>query len=344
MNIGIVNDMAMARVAIAQTLAKNGKHRVLWSASNVVEAVAHCQEQLPDLVLMDLVMPGLNGVQATREIMHLAPTAILVVTASVDGNCALGFQAMGEGALDVIATPALGDPVAEKAFLKKIDQIDSLISTGGVLNTRIPPPTAKVDCSLTRSQKGSAARLVTIGCSAGGPAALAEILSRLPSPMDASVVIVQHIDAQFTHELANWLNTRCSCPLRLAEEGDRPEHGTVLLADTAGHLEMLPNRRMGYTRRAPEHSCCPSVDVFFDSVARYWNGQAFGAILTGMGRDGARGLLAMKKRGFITVAQDQASSAIYGMPKAAAACGAAGAVLPLNKLADRMTQWIGTGE
>lgn len=345
MKIGIVNDVRIAVQAIALAIKAGGRHDVLWTAADGDEALALCLNSRPDLVLMDLIMPGLNGAKTTREIMRRCPTAVLVVTASVKTNFSLAFQAMGEGALDVISTPVPGDKEGQAAFLKKIDQIELMI--GQKKSPKIEfsdsaPACGKVGC--TCSGKSAPCRLVAIGCSAGGPAALADILRALPEKPGAAVAVVQHIDSNFVKDLAVWLNDIGPLPVRLAAEGDLLASGTVWLSGTSGHLEVQADGRAHYTKEPRGLSCMPSVDVMLASIARNWKGSAMGAILTGMGRDGAAGLLAMRKRGFLTLAQDEATSAIFGMPKAAVDNGAAAEVLPLGAMAGRIQKWIQHGD
>ena len=179
--------------------------------------------------------------------------------------------------------------------------------------------------------------LVVIGASAGGPAALAALLKGLPPAFPAAIVIVQHVDKRFTEGMAQWLTGQSSLPVRLAREGDRPEVGTALLAAGDGHLVMRVDGRLGYVCEPRDHAFRPSVDVFFHSVCEQWPGSVVGVLLTGMGADGASGLKALRLKGRHTIAQDQATSAVYGMPKAAAIAGAAVDILPLNRIADRLT-------
>jgi chemotaxis response regulator CheB len=336
MTIGIVNDMDMATQAIAAALNSSGEYRVLWCAKSGPEAVRLCHENTPELVLMDLIMPGMNGVQATREIMRASPTAILVVTASVSGNCGLAFEAMGAGALDVIATPSLANQAGRREFLEKIAQIRSIIADHHRLAASPPshPNTLAGDLPLTSDA------LVAIGCSAGGPAAIAEILAALAPLGQASVVIIQHVDARFVEDLARWLQAFGKESLKLVSEGDLIEPGRIFLAGKDGHLEALASSRLRYDTHLRGLAYQPSVDVFFASIARNWKGRALGIVLTGMGRDGAAGLRAMRDAGFPTLAQDEASSALFGMPKAAAPF--ASEILPLSSIAPRINQWIQT--
>jgi len=174
--------------------------------------------------------------------------------------------------------------------------------------------------------------VVAIGASAGGPIALVEVLGSLPEDFPAAVVIIQHVDQQFTAGLAEWLNQHSRLPVHLACEGDKPAVGTVFMASTSDHLVFTNAHALGYTNKPVEYVYRPSVDVFFQSIVNHWRGVAIGVLLTGMGRDGAKGLKMMREAGHHTIAQDRLSSAVYGMPKAAAALEAAVEILPLNQI------------
>lgn len=181
--------------------------------------------------------------------------------------------------------------------------------------------------------------LVAIGASAGGPAALASILSELPAGFPAAIVVVQHVDEHVAPGMATWLADRCALPVRVAVEGERPSAGVILLAGTSDHLVFKTAAALGYTAEPRSNVYRPSVDVFFHSVSRLWPGEAAGVVLTGMGRDGAEGLKALRDQGRYTIAQDEASSAVYGMPKAAALAGAVVDVLPMHAISGRLVDW-----
>jgi two-component system response regulator WspF len=182
----------------------------------------------------------------------------------------------------------------------------------------------------------SHARLVVIGASAGGPAALAMVLGGLAQDFPAAIVIVQHVDEPFASGMAEWLGHDSALPVRVAKEGDRPAIGRVLLAGTSDHLVLKAADRLGYTAEPRAYVYRPSVDVFFQSVCRLWRGDVVGVLLTGMGRDGALGLKALRNRGHHTIAQDEATSVLYGMPKAAAELDAAVDILPVERIASRL--------
>jgi two-component system response regulator WspF len=175
--------------------------------------------------------------------------------------------------------------------------------------------------------------LVALGSSTGGPEALARILRELPSGLAAALVIIQHIDADFASNLAWWLHSRTDRPVHLAQEGEELRPGEVFVAGTNDHLVIRPDRRLGFTREPSNLSYRPSVDVFFRSLVEHWSAPGVAVLLTGMGSDGARGLAELRRAGWHTIAQDEATSVVYGMPRAAVELNAAAQVLPLGEIA-----------
>jgi two-component system, chemotaxis family, response regulator WspF len=327
MNIGIANDMPLAVEALRRVIALRPEHRVLWVANDGEAAVDFCAAQTPDVVLMDLIMPRVDGVEATRRIMARTPCPILIVTSSVGANTWRVYEAMGHGALDAVDTPMLGERGIHEAaqlLLQKIDQVGRLMDKPAALR----PP------AVTPLKPGARQRLVAIGASAGGPAALATVLRALPADFGAPIVIVQHVDKVFADGMAQWLDGQTQLAVRTADDGEAPRAGVALLAATNDHILLTQNGALHYTRDPAELPYRPSVDVFFHSVVEHWSGEALGVLLTGMGRDGAIGLKAMRAKGYDTIAQDEATSAVYGMPKAAATLGAARRILPLDRIAD----------
>jgi two-component system response regulator WspF len=323
--IGIVNDLMTAVKSLRHVLAKYPEHSVVWEAYDGAEAVKLCAQETPDLILMDLMMPVMDGVEATRQIMKSTPCAILIVTATVTGHSSKVFEAMGAGALDVVATPIVskeGESKGGDVLLQKITRIGRILGIND-------------DKKAALSKPGTAFKnntLLAIGCSTGGPNALLKILSCFPKKLDYSIVVIQHMDSKFTPGMVQWLNKQINLPVDLIEDGDLPRNQHVLFACTDEHLSMRPSYRMYYTKEPIDNCYHPSVDVFFESVAQTWNGEAIGVLLTGMGRDGAKGLLSFKKKGWHTIAQDEKSSVVYGMPKAAMDMGAATEVLSIDKI------------
>ncbi|UZE19103.1 chemotaxis response regulator protein-glutamate methylesterase [Pseudomonas sp. B21-054] len=332
MKIAIVNDMPLAVEALRRALAFEPAHQLVWVAVNGAEAVQRCAEYTPDLILMDLFMPIMDGVEATRRIMAETPCAIVIVTGDSQQNVHRVFEAMGHGALDVVDTPALGVGKPEDAaapLLRKITNIGWLIGERGN-----PERTAPAAQRVSVSRKS----LVAIGSSAGGPAALEVLLKALPRDFVPAIVLVQHVDEVFAAGMAEWLGSVSGHKVRLALHGETPQSGTVLLAGTNHHLRLLKDGTLAYTVEPVNEIYRPSINVFFDSVAHFWSGDAVGVLLTGMGRDGAQGLKLMREQGYVTIAQDQQSSAVYGMPKAAAAIDAAAQILALDKIAPRLVE------
>jgi chemotaxis response regulator CheB len=343
MRIGIANGLPQAVQALQQALAARPQHQIVWVVPDGVHAIAACSTDRPDLVLMEVAEPGVNGVEATKTIMAETPCAILIVTQSVGANTGAVFDAMGHGAIDATDTPPLrgaktdawvvsevaaSQAAGTAAFLHKIDTLAKL------LGTRRRAPTA--DSLGDTWMVGARERLVAIGASAGGPTALTHLLAGLPRDFPAAVVIVQHVDARFAEGMAEWLTRTSPLPVRIVKEGERPAPGTIWLAGTNDHLVFKSHDRLGYTAEPREHAYRPSVDVFFESVSTQWPGEVVGVLLTGMGRDGANGLKKLRNKGCYTIAQDQATSAVYGMPKAAATLGAAVDILPLDRIAARL--------
>jgi two-component system response regulator WspF len=335
MKIAIVNDMPMAIEALRRAIAFEPAHEVVWVARDGAEAVERCAALTPDLILMDLIMPVMDGVEATRRIMAASPCAIVIVTVDREQNVHRVFEAMGHGALDVVDTPAIGGGNPKEAaapLLRKILNIGWLIGQRDSRVRAAPAPLRE-----TAQRRG----LVAIGSSAGGPAALEVLLKALPRQFPAAIVLVQHVDQVFAAGMAQWLSSSSGLTVRLALDGEPPQPGEVLLAGTNHHIRLLKNGTLAYTAEPVNEIYRPSIDVFFESVASYWNGDAVGVLLTGMGRDGAQGLKLMRQRGFLTLAQDQQSCAVYGMPKAAAAIDAAKEILPLDAIAPRLIEaWI----
>ncbi len=330
MRIGIVNDMVMAIEGMRRVVLSCGEHEVAWIARNGREAVEQCAKDCPDLILMDLIMPVMDGVEATRRIMQASPCPILVVTASVNHNSAMVFEAMGAGALDAVNTPMLdrGDQSEGcELLLRKIRMIGVLNRTNAQAATT--PRPRKQPQAADPSTQGS---LLTIGSSSGGPQALAEILGRLPADFPAPVVLVQHVDEQFVAGLADWPDRHSAPKVRLARDADRAEPGTVLLAGSNNHLILKNDGRLAYTPEPRQTPYRPSVDVFWHSLANGWQGDIVAVLLTGMGRDGAQGMLELRHKGACTIAQDEASSAVYGMPRAARELDAALEILALETI------------
>lgn len=334
MRVAIVNDVPLAREVLKRVILSTPNHSVAWMAEDGAIAVRKAHQDPPDIILMDLVMPVMDGVEATRRIMAEKPCPILLVTSSVTGNFNLVYRAMGNGGLDAVNTPTLGAGgviqgaegiLARLAKLSKASETTQAISSSP--STITPKPEKELNL----------VPVIAMGASTGGPSAIAQILKDLPKDLSASVIIAQHIAADFAPSLATWLEDSSGRSVKVAKPGDTPAAGVVLLAGTNDHLVIRPDQKVGYEADPANYPYRPSVDVLFESLARNYPKPGVAVLLTGMGNDGARGLLLLKQRGWHTIAQNEATSIVYGMPKAAAEMHAAVEILPVQKIPAAIT-------
>ena len=331
MRIAIVNDMRLACEALRRAIVADRRHQVAWTATGGAEAISLASRDLPDLILMDMIMPGIDGVEATRQIMLKSPCPILVVTSTVSGNISKVFEALSSGALDAVETPSIGQQgelLGSSALLEKIARIEHLHDRPPIAAGAAAPAGST---GAVGAQQGS--RLVLLGASTGGPRALGEILNLLPRDLAAPIIIAQHIDEGYVTGLAKWLADQTKLPVEVAVAGSEPRAGHVYLAASRQHLAIRTDRRLHYVSEPGSMWYRPSVDVLFSTAARHWPIPGIAALLTGMGRDGASGLAELRSAGWTTIAQDQATSVVWGMPKAAVDLGAAQSVLPPAQIA-----------
>jgi two-component system response regulator WspF len=336
--IALVNDLRIALEALRRVVRSVPDTEIAWTAANGEEALDRCRADRPDLILMDMIMPVIDGVEATGRIMQECPCPIVVVTATVSGNAGLVYEALGHGALDAVNTPVLGPDggmAGAEGLIRKIRTVQRL--TGGPATaapTTMPtsPAPAPPARPATDAARLDLPALVAIGASTGGPQALVEVLSGMAPAPSRAVVIVQHVDRQFATGLAEWLEQATGWPVHTADAGGAVEPGTAAVACTDDHLVLDGAGRFRYVREPAEEPYRPSVDVFFDSLLRARVAPGAAVLLTGMGRDGATGLLAMREAGWHTIAQDQASSVVWGMPGAAVGLNAAVQTLPPDEI------------
>ena len=319
--------------------------RVTGEARTGEEALALSQRLKPDVIVMDVNIQGKDACRTTRGIMSEAPTPIVLLT---NGNsnfeAEVGREALNAGALMLAVKP--------KEMSESNHEAVNLISLVRAMADvtvirRIYDPvrqgvTSSPEGMTSRESISAPARLVAIGVSTGGPPALDTLFSRLPADFQAPVVVVQHMSRGFIGGLVNWLDNRVSLRVKLAQDGQSLLPGTIYVAPDDFHLLVLPNGLVGLKSSPPVGSHRPSVTTLFESVAGSYGSSTVGVIMTGMGGDGAQGLKTLYDAGGHTIAQDEASCAIFGMPKVAIGLGAAREVLPLEGIADRLVELVGT--
>ncbi|MGG6283454.1 chemotaxis-specific protein-glutamate methyltransferase CheB [Leptolyngbya sp. AN03gr2] len=314
MKIAIVNSSTDEITTLKQVLIS--QHQLIWTAKDSTEAITKCLQSAPDLILVDARLSR----TAIEQILKKAPCRTLMTTVSQQ-NISTVYAAIEQGAIDVVDLSDLKNTGADE-LLAKVSRISKRLNSPH----EFKPAT-----------RGGMVPLIAIGSSTGGPKALATILAQLPTNFRAAIVIVQHVDAHFSAGFADWLSQYTALPVRIAVTGDRPTRGTVLIAGTNDHLYLKPDRTLDYTPHPIDYAYRPSVDVFFKSVAQHWTRQGIGILLTGMGRDGAAGLQALRRQNWQTIAQSEESCVVYGMPKAAVELNAAIDVLSPEAIATTLS-------
>jgi two-component system response regulator WspF len=350
MKVAIVNDSKVAAEVLRRILVELPGFDLAWTAYSGEQAIRMAELTRPDIVLMDLIMPGIDGAETTRRIMQATPCVILVVTATTAGNRDLVFEAMGHGALDAVNTPTLGmngDLAGAEPLLQKLRTVARLVSPSGPPATRqhsgirpafrADPPRAVAHPVARHPLDSSRLPIVGIGASTGGPQALSQVLAQLPVNFPAAVLVAQHVDDHFAPGLVAWLQHHTALTVRVARDGEPIASRGVWVAGSKDHLVYDDEDGfLHYTPHPRETPYRPSVDALFHSLAHPHGALRVGVLLTGMGRDGAEGLLAMRNAGALTIAQDAASCVVYGMPKAAAELKAAAEILPVNAIGSRI--------
>jgi len=332
----VVEDSPVARELLVHILGCDTKIHVAGTASNGDEALEAVERLEPDVITMDIYMPGMDGFEATRRIMETHPTPIVIVTGNkIAKEISMAMHAMEAGALAVVQKPSgIGHPdyEAEAAefvqTVKLISEVKMVRRWGHLRQKTMFQPKVSV-----KFNKPDNIKLAAIGVSTGGPPVLQTILSSLPKNLRYPVLIVQHMMAGFIEGFVEWLNQTSSLPVHVARHGEHPLPGHVYVAPDGFQMNVEIGGRISLKKDIPEYSLCPSVSFLFRSVAEVFGNKAVGILLTGMGKDGAKELKLMREKGAITIAQDKESSVIHGMPGEAINLDAAMYVLPPEKIA-----------
>jgi two-component system chemotaxis response regulator CheB len=336
----VVEDSLTVRKRLVEALASDPEIQVVGEAEDGKRGIELCQSLRPDVMTLDMMMPELTGVAVTEHVMAYCPTPILIVSASVNrGELFKTYEALAAGALDILEKPLSHE--SSEAWERNFRSVVKLISKIKV----ITHPRAKL------MQSGSGAvesvnpagaptgkmryEAVVMGASTGGPGAVLEILRALPASFPLPILLVIHIAEPFATALAEWLDGQSSVRVRYARHGEPvPGPGTpgVIMAPPGAHL-IINRGKLCLTGDPERHSCRPSVDVLFESAARELGSRGIACLLTGMGKDGAQGMLAARQAGAFTIAQNEATAVVYGMPGEAVRLGGAARVLPLEQIA-----------
>jgi two-component system chemotaxis response regulator CheB len=343
----IVDDMQTIRLQLRLILESDPELTVTGAVGSGEEAVAFCRESRPDIITMDINMPGMGGYEAIRQIMSETPCPIVVITGIESQHLMdVSFKALALGALTVL--PKLRGFSPDDAEAKSLIQQIKMMAGVKVVrrSSRAESPPAMIAKGVAKpvvparnpipSKLQKPAQLLAIGLSTGGPPALQTILSGLPASFPLPIVVVQHISPGFMLGLAAWLSNATPFRCKVGELGETIKPGTVYLAPDNAHLTFRGKSNLWHDSSEPVDGHRPSATVLFESVAQNFGAQAIGLLLTGMGRDGANGLKTLYEAGAYTIAQDEASSLIFSMPKAAIELNAVKEVLGLNQIATRL--------
>jgi two-component system, chemotaxis family, protein-glutamate methylesterase/glutaminase len=335
----VVEDSPVVREFLVRILNEDARIRVVATARDGEEALEAVATSKPDVITMDINMPRMNGFEATRRIMETQPTPIVIVSGSWDPReVETTFQALDAGALAAIPRPmGIGHPDHAKSAHELVQTV-KLMSEVKVVRRRprprsegsAPSPAPSVSPPIKRPE--TAIQVVAMGASTGGPPALMTVLSQLPKEFPVPVLVVQHMAAGFIQGFAEWLQHATGLPVQLAAQDERILPGHVYIAPDGFQMKVVAGGRISLDADDPENGVRPSVSCLFRSVAETYGANAAGVLLTGMGRDGAVELQLMRERGAVTIAQNEETSVVFGMPGEAVKLGAATYVLSPNQI------------
>jgi two-component system chemotaxis response regulator CheB len=339
----VAEDSAVTREYLVMLLEEDPAIEVVGTAKDGVEAVEQAERLKPDVITMDVHMPRMNGYEATRRIMERVPTPIVMVSASSSRDEEfMAFEALQAGALMVMEKPGGPDDPDYAESVRKLTETVKLMAEVKVVR-RWRKRERPAQPSPLPARPVRKIRLIAIGASTGGPQVLAGLLAKLPGDLAAPVLIVQHIASGFTPGLVEWLSQTTSLCLKVAEPGEPVCAGTVYFAPQDAQMGIAKDGRIRLAKEPAEDGFCPSASYLFQSVAQSYGGAAIGVLLTGMGRDGATGLLQLREAGGVTIAQDEETSVIFGMPGEAVRLGAVDHVLSPERMAEMIRNLAGHG-
>lgn len=353
----IVDDSVFYRGILSDILKTMNQVDYLGSATNGALALSKIEDTLPDLITLDIEMPGMNGIEVLQKIKERFPDVhVVMISAATQESAEHTIEALKQGALDFIEKPTGSDQEAnERQLHRQLRKVLSIVETKIILKRGkgiAPALQGDYQASLNGEKaksswsNGSKIEVVVIGVSTGGPQALPEVLERLPASFNIPIIIVQHLPALFVSVLVNSLNAKSNLKVVEIKENQPLQPGVVHIAPGGLHTKVVvkPGSRVPVTiltKDPPENFCRPSADYMFRSVADIYHGNVLAVIMTGMGKDGVAGMKLLKSYGASTIAQDEATSVVFGMPMEAINAEVVDRIVPLNKIADTITQRVG---
>jgi two-component system chemotaxis response regulator CheB len=336
----VVDDSSFMRMAIRGILSRDPDIEIVGIAADGIEGVEKAILLKPDLITMDVEMPRMDGITALRQIMAKAPTRVLMVSTLTCEGAKATFEALEAGAIDYVSKNISDSQDAQKSFreefLLKVKEASKSIIGNRIINQQQVTPRQPQRITTSRFAHKKIG-FVAIGASTGGPVALQEVISRIPVNFPYGIIAAIHMPKAFTGPYADRLNSKCSLQIREAVDGDQLKAGHVLIAPGGRHTLLVKQGSGIIVRTAPiteypQHIFVPSVDIMISSLAEASNGSMLGVILTGMGSDGFKGMQLLKSKGGVTLVQNEATSTIYGMPRACIEGGVADEILPLDEI------------
>ncbi|MGD0586212.1 MAG: chemotaxis response regulator protein-glutamate methylesterase [Oryzomonas sp.] len=351
----IVDDSSFMRMAIRSVLSKDPSFDIVGTAADGMEGVEKAIALKPDVITMDVEMPRMDGIAALRQIMAKAPTRVLMVSTLTNEGAKATFEALDAGAIDYIPKNVTDSAEAQNIFreelMRKVREagksrfghtMTPSVARPGVVAPAVTPLRRPTASRFT----GKKINYVGIGASTGGPVALQEVLSRIPVNFPYGIIVGIHMPKAFTGPYADRLNAKCSMNIREAVDGDVLKPGLALIAPGGMHTTLVRHGasvmvKTVPTSAYPQYVYIPSVDLMISSLAEATNGSMLGVILTGMGNDGFKGMQLLKNKGGVTIVQDEATSTIYGMPRACVEGGVADEVLPLGQIGFEISKFVG---
>ncbi|GJD95501.1 chemotaxis-specific protein-glutamate methyltransferase CheB [Methylobacterium iners] len=339
----LVEDSLVVRHLLTHIVSRDPRLELVAAVGSGEEALAALATAAPDVISMDIRLPGIDGLETTRRIMADRPTPIVVIADSVeDSSLKISMNALRAGALSVVEKPVATTHAGYEGIASEICTQLRIMAEVPVIRRRpigtswsersafLPPRTGLPTVG------GAAPKFLAVAASTGGPPALARVIGGLPADFPLPILVVQHMGAAFMEGFASWLNGVVTLPVALARAGELAEAGRVYVAPGDRHLELGAGGILRVSDAPPVGGQRPAATVLFSSLARQAGGGGVGVLLTGMGEDGAAGLLEMRRAGAVTIAEDESTAVVFGMPAAAIRLSAAGSVLPLDRIAAQL--------